>query len=152
MFDKSLEGIGTVNQIHIHSLKQAYIPLQSKNIDVLTCEYASDPTNKIPKKELDQYDKFIRVGITRTNIDNIIGGQIEKGKTWDEIKTYNGMLNLIDSKERIKKNLLEALKLYGDRLKYIGPDCSLQGWRIPEVAFTLLERTFEVINEVKKTY
>ena len=53
---------------------------------------------------------------------------------------------------RVKKTLLEALKLYGDRLKYIGPDCSLQGWRIPEVAFTLLERTYEVINEVKKTY
>jgi 5-methyltetrahydropteroyltriglutamate--homocysteine methyltransferase len=62
------------------------------------------------------------------------------------------MLELIDSKERIKKTLLEALKLYGDRLKYIGPDCSLQGWQIPEVAYELLERTCEVINEVKKTY
>jgi len=152
IFDKTLEGIGTVNQIHIHSLKQAHIPLQSKGINVLTCEYASDPTNKIPKKQLDQYDKFIRVGITRTNIDNIIGENIEKGKTWDEIKSYNGMLDLIDTKERIKKTLLEALKLYGDRLKYIGPDCSLSGWKIPEVAYNLLERTYEVINEVKKTY
>ncbi len=150
IFDKSLEGINTINQIHLHSLKQAYVPLQAKNIQVLTCEYASDPTNKIPRKDLEQHDKFIRVGITRTNIDNIIGEKIDLGKTWDEIKTYEGMLSLIDSKERIRKNLLEAIKLYDDRLKYVGPDCSLQGWQIPEVAYELLLRTHEVIEEVKK--
>ncbi len=150
IFDKSLERINAVNQIHLHSLKQADVPLQAENIDVLTCEYASDPTNKILKKELSQYDKFIRVGITRTNIDNIIGEKIEVGKNWDEIKTYEGMLSLIDSKNRIRKNLLDALKLYDDRLKYIGPDCSLMGWRIPEVAYELLHRTYEVIEEVKK--
>ncbi|MFX0069713.1 MAG: hypothetical protein ACFFAO_01355 [Candidatus Hermodarchaeota archaeon] len=150
IFDKSLEGINTTNQIHLHTLNQASTPLKTKNIDVLTCEYASDPTNKIPKKELDQYDKFMRVGITRTNIDNIIGEKIDSGKTWDEIKTYEGLLSLIDSKEKIKKNLLEALKLYGDRLKYVGPDCSLQGWQNPEVAFKLLVRTHEVIQEVKR--
>jgi 5-methyltetrahydropteroyltriglutamate--homocysteine methyltransferase len=150
IFDKSLEGIDTVNQIHLHSLKQAYVPLQTENIDALTCEYASDPTNKIPKKDLDQHDKFIRVGITRTNIDNIIGEKIDTGKTWDEIKSYEGMLSLIDPKERIRKNLLEAIKLYDDRLKYVGPDCSLQGWQIPEVAYELLKRTYEVIEGVKK--
>jgi len=150
IFDKSLEGIDTVNQIHLHSLKQAYVPLKSENIHVLTCEYASDPTNKIPRKDLDQHDKFIRVGITRTNIDNIIGEKIDTGKTWNEIKSYEGMLELIDSKEKIRKNLLEAIKLYDDRLKYVGPDCSLQGWQFPKVAYQLLHRTYEVIEEVKK--
>ncbi|TFG14203.1 MAG: hypothetical protein EU535_03690 [Promethearchaeota archaeon] len=149
IFDKSLEGLKTTNQIHLHSLKQSYVPLQTKNIDVLTCEYASDPTNTIPKKDLEHYDKYIRVGITRTNIDNLIGEKIETGKTWEEIKSYEGMISLIDSKERIKKNLQKALKLYDDRLKFIGPDCSLQGWRIPEVAYELLFRTYQVIEEVK---
>jgi 5-methyltetrahydropteroyltriglutamate--homocysteine methyltransferase len=152
IFDKSLEGINATTQIHLHSLNRAIVPLQTKKIDVLTCEYASDPTNKIPKRELEQYDKFIRVGIIRTNIDNIIGEKIETGKTWDDLKSYEGMLTLIDSKDRVKKNLLEALKLYGDRLKYIGPDCSLKGWRIPEVAYELLCRTRDVIQEVKKLY
>ncbi|MFX1339688.1 MAG: hypothetical protein ACFFDK_13835 [Promethearchaeota archaeon] len=150
IFDKSLEGVECINQIHLHSLKQAYVPLQTANIHVLTCEYASDPTNKIPKKDLEQHDKFIRVGIIRTNIDNIIGEKIDSGKTWNEIKSYEGMLGLIDSKDRIKKNLLEAIKLYDDRLKYVGPDCSLQGWQIPKVVYELLRRTYEVIEEVKK--
>ena len=152
ILEKSLEGLNTINQIHLHSLKQAYIPLHTKNIDVLTCEYASDPTNKIPKKDLEQYDKFIRVGITRTNIDNIIAEKIETGKTWEDLKSYKGMLSLIDSKERIKKNLLKALELYDERLKYIGPDCGLKGWRIPEIAYELLCRTYEVIEEVKKSF
>ena len=152
ILDKSLEGLKTTNQIHLHSLRQAYIPLQTKNIDVLTCEYASDPTNKIPKKDLEHYDKFIRVGITRTNIDNLIGEKIESGKSWENLKSYEGMLSLIDSKERIRNNLLKALELYDERLKYVGPDCSLQGWRIPKVAYELLRRTYEVIDEVKKSF
>lgn len=150
IFDRCVEGLQTINQIHLHTLNQANVPLQTKSIDVLTCEYASDPTNKIAKKELERHDKFIRVGITRTNIDNIIGEKIEAGNTWDEIKTQQGMLSLIDSKEKIKKNLLDALNLYGDRLKFIGPDCSLRGWRIPEIAYKLLLRTHEVIQEVKE--
>jgi 5-methyltetrahydropteroyltriglutamate--homocysteine methyltransferase len=152
IFDKTLEGINATNQIHLHSLNQASVPLRTKNIDVLTCEYASDHTNKIPKKQLEKHDKFIRVGITRTNIDNIIGEKIESGMRWDEIKTYKGMLTLIDPKEKIKKNLLSALYLYDERLKFIGPDCGLKGWRNPEVAYQLLSQTQEVIEDVKKTY
>ena len=152
IFEKTLEGLDTINQIHLHSLSRAKIPMQVKNIDVLTCEYASNPNNTIPKKELEQYDKFIRVGITRTRFDNAIAEKIELGKTWDEINTYEGLLDLIDPKVLIRKNLLDALKLYDDRLKYTGPDCGLGGWQNPKVAYELLHRTYEVIDEVKKTY
>jgi len=41
--------------------------------------------------------------------------------------------------------------MYGDRLRFVGPDCGLGGWRIPEVAFLLLSRTSEVIKEVKNS-
>jgi len=67
----------------------------------------------------------------------------------DELKSLTGKLGLIDSKEQIKKNLLKAVELYGDRLKYIGPDCGLGGWQIPQIAFELLHRTSEVIEEFK---
>lgn len=154
VYDQAIEGIKNQNittQLHIHTLKRADIPLKSKNYDVITCEYAADKTNKVSKKLLDQYDKFIRVGITRTNIDNIIAEAIDLGSTWEQLKTFQGMVNLIDSKESIKKNLLDALKMYGDRLRFVGPDCGLGGWRIPEVAFLLLNRTSEVIKEVKNS-
>ncbi len=150
IFDKSLEGIRTSNQIHLHTLSKASVAMQTDNINVLTCEYASNNSNVIPKRELDSYDKFIRVGITRTNVDSIIAAALDKGSSWNEIKTLKGTLNLIDSKERIKRNLLDALELYGDRLKYVGPDCGLSGWHPPLVAYELLRRTYEVIEEVKK--
>lgn len=152
VFDKCLDNINlkeTATQIHIHSLKRADIPLKTDNIQVITCEYAADKTNKIAKRLLEQYDKFIRVGITRTNVDNIIAEAIDKGSSWDYLKTYNGMMSLIDSKEIIKKNLYDALNMYSDRLKFIGPDCGLGGWRIPQVAYELLNRTSNIVNEVK---
>ncbi|MHA1670451.1 MAG: hypothetical protein ACTSV5_07705 [Promethearchaeota archaeon] len=150
-FDKSVEGIDASIQIHLHTLKKYDTPIQAKNIDVLTCEYASDHSNVIPKKDLEQYDKFIRVGITRTNINSIMAEKLDAGTPYDELKTYEGTLSLIDSKEIIKKNLLSALKHYEDRLKYIGPDCGLKGWNPPQVAYELLRRTYQVIKEVKNT-
>ena len=151
IFDKCLEGVDVTSQIHLHTLNRASIPLQSKKIDVLTCEYASDNTNVIPKKDLDQYDKFIRVGITRTNISSLMAEALDKGVPQEDFKSYEGNMNLIDPKERIEKNLKDALNRYGDRLKYVGPDCGLSGWFPPQVAYELLHRTYEVINTVKNS-
>lgn len=150
IFDKCLEGVSIDSQIHLHTLARAKNAMQSEHLDVLTCEYASDPSNVIPKAELEEFDKFIRVGITRTNINSIISEALDAGKTYEELNTFKGTLQLIDSKDRIEKNLREALKRYGDRLKYVGPDCGLSGWSPPEAAYELLHRTFEIIEKVKK--
>ena len=76
----------------------------------------------------------------------IIAEKLDSGISYDEIKTFEGTMSLIDSKERIKKNLLDVLDLYGDRLKYVGPDCGLSGWHPPQVAYELLHRTYKVIK------
>jgi 5-methyltetrahydropteroyltriglutamate--homocysteine methyltransferase len=153
IFDASLEGIKRKDmtiQIHIHTLNRADIPLNSEYIDVLTCEYAADNSNKIPKKTLDSYDKFIRVGITRTNIDNIIAEILDRGESWEHLQTFDGMISLIDSQTVIRKNLLTAMEMYGERLKFVGPDCGLGGWLHPQIAYELLLRTQKVISEVRK--
>lgn len=150
IFDTSLNQIDCINQIHLHSLNRSMIPLKSDNLDVLTCEYASDHSNIISKDLLDKYDKYIRVGITRTDINGLMAEKLDKGITNDQLKTYEGLLNLIDSEVKIKKNLEHALNLYKDRLKFIGPDCGLSGWKPPQLAFELLKRTSRVINQVKK--
>jgi len=151
IFDKSIEGINTTSQIHLHTLNLASLALQTKNIDVLTCEYASDRTNKIPKKDLDQYDKFMRVGITRTNINSIMAEALDSGISYDFINSLEGTLSLIDSEDSIEKNLRDALKHYGDRLKYVGPDCGVSGWSPPQVACQLRVRTGKIIQRVKKS-
>ena len=150
-FDKTVEGIDGLIQLHLHTLKKYSIPIQADNIDVLTCEYASDHTNIILKTDLEHYDKFIRVGITRTNINSIMAEKLDAGALLDDFKTFEGTMSLIDTKEFIKKNLNFALKHYGDRVKFVGPDCGLKGWNPPQVAYELLRRTYEVIKEVKNT-
>ncbi|MFW9951266.1 MAG: hypothetical protein ACFFKA_14195 [Candidatus Thorarchaeota archaeon] len=155
LFDKSLQGLnlnGIDVQIHIHTLNRADVPLKSKYIDILTCEYASNKSNKIPKKTLEEFDKFIRVGICRTNIDNIMAELLDKGINLEYLQTEKGVLNLIDSEEMIKKNLMDALGLYGSRLKYIGPDCGLGGWPSQKAAFELLSRINSVIRTVKNLF
>ena len=47
---------------------------------------------------------------------------------------------------------MDALNHYGDRLKFIGPDCGLSGWSPQQIAYELLHRTYEVIEQVKKNY
>jgi len=150
-FDKTVEGLDALVQIHLHTLKKYSIPIQAENIDVLTCEYASDHSNVIPKNDLEKYDKFIRVGITRTNINSIMAEKLDAGASLDDFKTFEGTMSLIDSKEFIKKNLLFALEHYGDRVKFVGPDCGLKGWNPPQVAYELLRRTYEVIKDVKNS-
>jgi 5-methyltetrahydropteroyltriglutamate--homocysteine methyltransferase len=151
IFDKCLEGVDVTSQIHLHTLNRATIPLQTKNMDVLTCEYASDNSNVISKKDLDQYDKFMRVGITRTNINSLMAEALDSGVSQEDVKSFEGTMNLIDPKERIEKNLIDALKHYRDRLRFVGPDCGLSGWYPPQVAYELLHRTYEVIEKVKKS-
>jgi 5-methyltetrahydropteroyltriglutamate--homocysteine methyltransferase len=149
IFDKSVEGINVDNLIHLHTLDSYKIPLETANINVLTCEYATDQRNIIPKKDLEDYDKYIRVGICRTNFNNLFAEALDSGIPMEKLNTPNGILSLIDSKDRIKKMLVDALDHYGDRLKYIGPDCGLYGWDLPSTAFELLHRIYEVIEEQK---
>ncbi len=152
IFDKSLENINCITQIHLHTLNHADIALQSKNIEVITCEYAGDHSNIISKREFDNYDKFIRVGITRTNIDNITAEALDAGTPQDKLKSFEGKRLLIDSEETIEKNLKFALGHYKDRLKFVGPDCGVSSWSPPQLAFELLQRTTKVINKVRKKY
>ncbi|MHA1727153.1 MAG: hypothetical protein ACTSWY_00290 [Promethearchaeota archaeon] len=134
-------------QIHLHSLNAYQLALNTKNIDVITCEYAGNRRNVILKKDLEQYDKYIRVGVTRTNLDSIIAEEIDKGRDPRDFEINESLLSIIDGNERIKKRYKEAIKRYGDRLKYVGPDCGLKSWGNQIVAKSLLIRT---VNTIKK--
>ncbi|MBN2150391.1 MAG: hypothetical protein JW839_02985 [Candidatus Lokiarchaeota archaeon] len=133
-------------QIHLHSLADAHLPLQAKNIDVLTCEFASDPTNTIDRKLIEQHRKKMRVGICRTNYNAIIGKMIEEGRA---VGTgYEDQLLLVDSEEKIRAALEKAIGHYGvDNLPYVGPDCGLSSWAPPELAQLLLKRVVDVVRQ-----
>nr|MDO8108760.1 hypothetical protein [Candidatus Sigynarchaeota archaeon] len=135
-----------IKQVHLHSLRDAQIPLQAKNIDVITCEFASDPTNMIERKLLEQHHKKIRVGICRTNYNAIIGKMIEEG--YSVGTNYEDQIKLVDSEEKIEAALKKAIQHYGeDNLPYVGPDCGLSSWAPPELAQLLLKRVVDVVRK-----
>jgi 5-methyltetrahydropteroyltriglutamate--homocysteine methyltransferase len=150
IYDKSVENMPVDVQIHLHSLNSFKIPLKTKNINVLTCEFASNQQNYIDKKYLEEHDKFMRVGISRTNFNAIMADALDSGQEYKSFGSIKGLKSLIDSPARIEKNLISAIKQYGDHLKYIGPDCGLSAWGPPELAVELLKRTSAVVNNFRK--
>ena len=98
---------------------------------------------------MDTFNDAIESIDTATNGKECLDILSDKGINWDSLGSIEGTLKLIDSKERIKHCFKDALIHYDDRLKYIGPDCGLSGWKPPEVAYELLKRTKDVIMQFR---
>jgi 5-methyltetrahydropteroyltriglutamate--homocysteine methyltransferase len=142
VLEKAFDFSGAVKQIHLHSSSRVADLLAVKNLDVLSFEYAASPKNieAVSKKMLEEADKQIRVGISRTDIDSIMAELYEKGITKPNPE------DLVESEDIIKKRFLKAKEKYGERMTFTGPDCGLGGWPTQEAAQLLLKRT---VNAVK---
>ncbi|MEM1540451.1 MAG: hypothetical protein QXJ07_03610 [Candidatus Bathyarchaeia archaeon] len=135
---------GAQKHIHMHSPTRIVDALTVKNLDVVSVEYASSPRSLelVSKSILEKTDKFIRVGITRTDIDSIIAELYEKGITKPEIE------QLIEDEKTIRKRFEKAKEKFGERMTFTGPDCGLGGWPTQEAAQLLLERTVKALKSV----
>jgi len=56
----------------------------------------------------------------------------------------------METPEIVEKRLEKAYSLFGDRIKYAGPDCGLGSWPTQEMAFRLLNNTGIGIKEFLK--
>ena len=142
ILERAVKGISPEVQIHLHTLKTAEIPLQAEGIEVLTGEFASSPKNMemISKKDLEEHDKFLRAGVARSDIDSILAEHAEKGEEPSPEA-------IVEDEKTIRARYEAASERFGDRLKYVGPDCGLGSWPSQEVAQLLLSR---VVSAVKK--
>jgi 5-methyltetrahydropteroyltriglutamate--homocysteine methyltransferase len=139
--EEAVRGLKAEVQIHLHTLKASGIPLRAEGIQVLTSEFAASPENLdyLRRQELERHGKFLRAGVTRTNIDTIIGEGLEEGRRLEG-------RDLVDSREAIRGRYEKVLELFGDRIAYAGPDCGLGSWPSQEVAYELLRRTVEGVR------
>ena len=142
--EKAFDVKGAVRQIHIHSSTRLPDLLCVKNIDVLSFEYAASPKNieSVSKRMLNSSDKYIRVGISRTDIDTLTAELFDRGITKPTIQ------QLVEEEVMIKKRFLAAKEKFGDRMTYTGPDCGLGGWPNQEAAQLLLERTAKAVKSI----
>lgn len=143
VMEKAFEFKSAVKQIHLHSSSKLHDLLCVKNLDVLSFEFAASPRNieAVPKHFLDESDKQIRVGISRTDIDSLISELADKGVA----KPSNDQI--VESEETIRKRYVLAKEKYGERLAFTGPDCGLSGWPNQESAQLLLKRTVKAVRE-----
>ncbi len=145
VLEKAFDFQGVTRQIHLHSSARLPDLLSIRNIDVLTFEYAGSPKNieGISKRMLENADKQVRVGISRTDIDAITAELHDHGveKPLTE--------QLVENQETIKKRFTFAKEKFGDKLTFTGPDCGLGGWPSQEAAQLLLERTVKAARSAK---
>ncbi len=136
-------------QIHLHSLIESDIILQTENISIIGVESAENPSalNEISRKELEIYDKFLRVGISRTNILSLASDYLDKTgiDVWKE-GNFDEMLNKMENIKIIGKRLNKAYSIFGNNIKYAGPDCGLGAWPSQNIAFKNLKNTASAID------
>jgi 5-methyltetrahydropteroyltriglutamate--homocysteine methyltransferase len=139
IMEKAFSFTGVTHQIHLHSAANLPDLLCVKGIDVLSFEYAASPKNieGITKRMLDQADKKIRVGISRTDIDCLTSELYDKGVT----KPSDGQL--VEDIETIRKRFIAAKEKFQERMSFTGPDCGLGGWPSQDAAELVLARTVQ---------
>jgi 5-methyltetrahydropteroyltriglutamate--homocysteine methyltransferase len=147
VLEKTFDFNGAVKQIHLHSPSKIADLLEVKNLEVLSFEYAASPRNieGVSKSMLERADKWIRVGISRTDIDSITAELYDRGVTRPQGE------QLVESEETIRKRFTAAKEKYGNRMTFTGPDCGLGGWPSQEAAHLLLKRTVNAVKSAHKS-
>jgi len=140
--EEAVKGVDVHVQIHLHSMKSAYLALEAEGITSVTGEFAASPENTefITKKDLESADKFLRAGVTRTNIDSLIAEHLDRG-------IESGPNDPIEAKKTIQKRIEKLHTRFGDRISSWGPDCGLGSWPTQNMAAELLNRTVQAVRE-----
>lgn len=140
---------GVDTQIHLHSPIFYETVCQVAGIKVIGLESAANPSllALIDKKELEQHDKFLRIGVARTDIFRMAAEYDERhntnsfGKSGKERRILEAVVNEYNSPALVKKRLEKASTIFGERVLYAGPDCGLGAFPSQELASLVLKNT-----------
>jgi 5-methyltetrahydropteroyltriglutamate--homocysteine methyltransferase len=139
--------------IHLHSTLEVGKIYEVRGINIIASDFAANPRgySLVKRRDLETYDKFIRAGIARTDIDSFIPSErIEEFWKASEREKEVILFNELETKMVMRKRAREALKLYKDRVLYLGPDCGLATWPSQRLAFLLLKNTSEVVKNLRR--
>jgi 5-methyltetrahydropteroyltriglutamate--homocysteine methyltransferase len=144
VLEKAFGFAGAIKQVHLHSSLNADDVLDVEGLDVVSLEFAASPKNLegLSRKALDEKDKYVRVGVARTDVDSIRAELYERGIA------KPGFDQLVESEETMRKRYATAREKFGERLLFAGPDCGLGGWPSQEAAELLLKRTVAAVKRV----
>ncbi|MFA0823337.1 MAG: methionine synthase [Methanomethylovorans sp.] len=147
---KSAHKKGIDVQIHLHSPLHYKIACATSQVNVIGVESAGHPSylDLIDKKVLEDSDSFLRVGVARTDISNLVSVLNDKYNTnvWRDAVRLKEIATELETPEVIRKRFEKAYSMFGERVKYVGPDCGLGSWPSQEIAFQLLQNVTEGVK------
>ncbi|HLB69754.1 MAG TPA: methionine synthase [Candidatus Methanoperedens sp.] len=141
-------------EIHLHSPLHYKLVCRVPSIGIIGVESAANPSylDLIDKKDLEDYDKFLRIGVARTDIFSMAAVLNEKYgiNVWKEPAKLEEITTAMETPQVIEKRLEKAHAIFGERIRYAGPDCGLGSWPTQKLAFNLLMNTGTGIKEFLK--
>ncbi|TGC07240.1 methionine synthase [Methanolobus halotolerans] len=150
----SAKKAGCDVEVHLHSPLHYKLACQADNIGVIGVESAATPSylDLIDVEELEKSDSFLRVGIARTDIFNLVSVLNEKYDTnvWKDQAHMEEIVTRMETPELIKKRLEKAYSMFGERIKYAGPDCGLGSWPGQDMAAQLLRNVASAMGDFRK--
>lgn len=141
-------------QIHLHSPLYYTNLLDIDSIDIIGIEAAKDKNamDLVDLDDLESYDKKIRIGVARSDIDGIIAEFNAKHNVnaWKDRNIIVKAIEEIENVETIKKRIENAYNKFEDRIAYTGPDCGLFSFPSQEVAVALLKNVKKALEEFRE--
>jgi 5-methyltetrahydropteroyltriglutamate--homocysteine methyltransferase len=152
----SAKKAGCDVEIHLHSPLHYKLACQTENISVIGVESAATPSylDLIDKKELEDADSYLRVGVARTDVFNLVSVLNDKYNTniWKETQYFPEIITDMETPDIISKRLSKAYSMFGESIKYAGPDCGLGAWPSQEIAAQLLSNVAKGMSDFRKEF
>ncbi len=140
-------------EIHLHSALHYKLACDTPGINVIGVESAGHPSylDLLDKKIIEESDSFLRIGVARTDIFNLASVLNEKYNTnvWKQPQILQEIVTEMETPQLIRKRLDKAYSMFGDLIKYTGPDCGLGSWPGHSLASGLLRNVATGIQEFK---
>ena len=141
-------------EIHLHSPLYYKLICRVPSISIIGVESAANPSylDLIDNNDIEEYDKYLRIGVSRTDIFGMAAVLNEKYNmnVWKEPAKLDEITTQMETPGVIAKRLERAYSVFGERIKYAGPDCGLGSWPSQGLAFNLLKNTGAGIKEFLK--
>jgi len=137
-------------EVHLHSPLMAELCSSVPGINVIGVESAANPDylKLVDRKVLEDNDAYIRAGIARTDINALVARLNDRLETnlWRDSDRLEREVFAAESAELMERRLSEAIRLFGDRVRYAGPDCGLGSWPNQKMAARCLTNCAKAIS------
>ncbi|MBO8183190.1 MAG: methionine synthase [Archaeoglobus sp.] len=141
-------------QIHLHAPLFYSNILEAATIDVIGIESAKDEKAMefVDKEELESYEKRLRIGISRSDIDSMIAyfNQKHEVNAWKDENLIFQAIDELEGESNILRRLRKAYDMFGELIAYVGPDCGLGGFPTQASAVKLFENTAKAIKAFRE--